>query len=498
MPRRSVVWTLAASIALVGTAGRAHAQEPPPVVSVDPDAIDPDAGSAVDAGDASFGPMVRIEAIEIVGNRTTSTRVILDALPIARGDSLRTGDPRLTRARWKLLGLGYFRDVALELRKGSARGQVILIVTVDERGTVALNRLWFGTSELAPYWLGFDLSDRNFLGTGLSVGGAVAFAGHGPITGARDQWGGELRVAAPSIRGGKWGVHGSVTGQHGSEAYRVSGPRGGSDAGDLRAFPYRRVGGRAGLTYDLSTFRELGVDLRVERIDARVPDAPVRVRPGGRVEPIDLGVRDGESHVVSLALGYDRDTRPDPALPQRGTRLQVHAEVATSLLESDYDFATLLGRFERWWPLRTRHAIGLRLAGGAIVGDAPRFDRIHIGDVNRLSSPRVLGMTTAITAPPAFLGTDNADVVYGELGGNAVVEYSYRWWRSERRIYGAHAFVAFGLWSLTTREALGAPDQTPWGAVPIDLLLDAGVRVDTEIGVFEFTIANALGRVPRW
>jgi hypothetical protein len=34
--------------------------------------------------------------------------------------------------------------------------------------------------------------------------------------------------------------------------------------------------------------------------------------------------------------------------------------------------------------------------------------------------------------------------------------------------------------------------------MPVDLVLDAGLRIDTELGIFEFTIANALGRVPRW
>jgi hypothetical protein len=29
-------------------------------------------------------------------------------------------------------------------------------------------------------------------------------------------------------------------------------------------------------------------------------------------------------------------------------------------------------------------------------------------------------------------------------------------------------------------------------------MLDVGLRIDTEIGVFEFALANALGRVPRW
>ena len=30
---------------------------------------------------------------------------------------------------------------------------------------------------------------------------------------------------------------------------------------------------------------------------------------------------------------------------------------------------------------------------------------------------------------------------------------------------------------------------------PIDLYLDAGIRIDTDYGIFELTVANALGRL---
>jgi len=495
--RGPVIIALLASVAAalpgVGTAIAQPDDEPT-------DTIDPESstGAVGEIVDPSFGPLISIEAVELVGNRTTASRVILRALPIGAGDVLRAGDPRLKRARWKLLALGYFLDVTLALRKGSARGKVILTVAVVERGTVALNRLWFGSSVVAPWWLGADLGDRNFFGTGLAVGGAVAFTGHGAIAGARDQWAGELRVSAPGLGGSRWGVHGALTGQHGSEPFRVGGPLGSSAASDLRAFGYRRLAARAGGSVELTTISDLSADLRVEQIDADVPVAPTRTLPDGRVAAVDLGLRQGQSHVVSLAVGYDRDNRPDPALPHQGTRVQVQAELGSTLLGGSYDFAVLLGRYDRWWPINRRAALGLRLAGGAILGDAPRFDRIHIADVDRLLSPRVLGMTTALTAPLDVLGTDNAETLYGELGGNVVVEYTYRWWRRPHRIYGADAFVAVGLWGLTTADELRVRDRSWWSALPIDAVIDAGLRIDTEIGVFEFTVANALGRVPRW
>jgi len=40
------------------------------------------------------------------------------------------------------------------------------------------------------------------------------------------------------------------------------------------------------------------------------------------------------------------------------------------------------------------------------------------------------------------------------------------------------------------------PSRSGLGAYPFDLTGDIGVRLDTMIGVFTASIANALGRVP--
>ena len=155
--RRSILAVAGAALAAV--AGRADAQ-PTAVTSDgvgDPEASAGDAAQA----DPTFGPVIEIEDIVVVGNHATAAGVVERALPFARGDVIRAGDPRLARARWKLLALGFFRDVDVALAKGSARGRVIVRVTVAERGTIALNRLWFGTSALAPWWLGADLSERD-------------------------------------------------------------------------------------------------------------------------------------------------------------------------------------------------------------------------------------------------------------------------------------------------------------------------------------------------
>lgn len=101
--------------------------------------------------DNEFGPVILIEAVNITGNTATQTEIIRRALPISPGDILHASDRRLRDSRFKVLALGYFRDVTLTMSKGTARGQVIIEIHVVERGTFVLNRLWFGSYSVSPY-----------------------------------------------------------------------------------------------------------------------------------------------------------------------------------------------------------------------------------------------------------------------------------------------------------------------------------------------------------
>lgn len=449
-------------------------------------------------GEPEFGPLLVIERIDITGNTATQEELIRRILPLRANDIVRASDRRLREARFKVLALGFFRDVNLAMQKGSARGRVILEVQVEERGTLVLNRMWFGRTTLSPFWIGADLSERNLRGLGVAVGGGFVYAASGRVDGARPQWAGELRVADQSVLGTRWGINASTTLVHGSEAFRVSGIDGDPHDAELQAFPYRRIGVRAGTTYDANALTRLSAGLRVEQIDATLPVAPTRQLGDGRTVAVDLHLDPGRSQVTSAGFAYDRDTRPDPILPHSGGHLALAAEVGLVVGGGDYQFATLFGRYEHYWPLfEERHAIAIKLAGGVVVGDAPRFERIHIADVDRMLTPRALGLVLSSAAPLPLLGTRSDPPSYGDLGGSASVEYAVQLFRGrdQKRVYGGDVFFGAGLWGLAENADLRVRDQRLWNAVPIDLYIDAGLRIDTDIGVFELTIANALGRL---
>jgi outer membrane protein insertion porin family len=449
--------------------------------------------------DNEFGPVIQIEEIDITGDTATQPEIIRRALPISVGDVLHASDKRLRDARFKVLALGFFRDVTLAVRKGSQRGQVIVDVHVVERGTLVLNRLWFGTTALSPWWLGLDVGERNLLGLGIAVGGGFIYAKQdGDVPGGRDQYAAELRVSDATVRGTPWGVSGAATLVHGSEPYRVAGPSDDNNPTSQRAFPYSRAGVRFGATYDVSALTRLSMGVRAEAIETTLPVAPTRTLPDGRVVAVDLHLDPGTSRVVTASFAFDRDTRPDPILPHAGGHLLISAELGGALLGGSYDFATIFGRYEHYWPLGSdRHAIAVKLAGGVVVGNAPRFDRIHIADVDRMLTPRALGLVLSTSAPLAILGTRADKPTYGDLGGSATVEYAFQLFRGsgKRRVYGGDVFFGAGLWGLAEQADLHARDTGVTAALPLDLYLDAGLRLDTDIGTFELTIANALGRL---
>jgi hypothetical protein len=492
-------------VALLAQMATARADEP---VAADPPADAPAAAPAVDPlpdpgvaplhEDNEFGPVILIEAIEITGNTATQTEIIRRALPISPGDVLHASDKRLREARFKVLALGFFRDVTLAMRKGSARGQVVIDIHVVERGTFVLNRLWFGSTSVAPYWVGADIGDRNLLGLGISIGGGFVYAGHGEIAGSRDQWAGEVRLADGALRGTRWGANGSLTLVHGSEPYRIAGDSDDGSEKNFRAFSYRRFGGRFGVTYDASALSRLYATMRVEEISSELPVAPTQTLPDGRIVGVNLHLEPGDSRVITAGFGFDRDTRPDPILPHAGGRITLSAEIGSGALGGSYDFASLFGRYEHWWPLYDeRQTIGLRLAGGVVIGNAPRFDLVHISDVDRMLTPRALGLVLSNASPLDVLGTRDDKPSYGQVASSATIEYAARVFRGsgKKRVYGGDIFVGAGLWELAEADSLRLRDTKIWDALPIDVYLDAGVRIDTDVGIFELTISNALGRL---
>jgi len=478
---RPVVVTLVMFVTYLGLAVApaavvgARADEPAATIEEDPRQAN---STRVAVDDPNFGPTVTIERIEVIGNVITGERLIRRALLVKEGDALRTGDPRLRNSRFRVLALGYFVDVQVRLDRGSARGQVVLTVEVWERGTIILNRIFLGASEATPLWAGLDMGDGNFLGTGLTVSGAFVAARAPVYEGGRTQWAGRLRYGDPSVLGLPLGVSAALLYNQASEPERRELPVldiAADSPENYVAVNYTRIGGTAGVSWDVTRQLSLLADARLEFVDS---DA-------SRLDWLHAG----KTRVATLALGIEHDSRADPVLPQSGDYAYLDVEAGGAALGGDYDFARVHARWQHWVPLRERHVLSVGVGVGAVFGDPPGFDLLYVSDFDRLLPPRPLDLSVSTQGPLDVFGQNSAAPHLGTLGGVVELEYRYRLFRRTRLVYGGDLFMGAGVFGLGNR--LDGQDDRAF-----DLTFDVGVRLDTEVGIFEVSFANALGRIP--
>lgn len=454
-------------------------------------------GSSKKVTSGSFGPSYIIESIEIRGNEQTVDSVIERQIDFKKGDSIHAADPKVLAAKYRLLGLGYFRRVNLRLKRGSRKGYVVLVVEVRERGTIWINSLFFGASEATDFWGGIDVSENNFLGRGIVLSGAFVIGTKADVPGSRLQHAERIRFSDQYFLGSEFGLSLTLLHVDASEFFRTSGETDSSSPGNFVAAGYRRYGGTLGTSVDLGRWNRVSLHLRWEGIESDLPVGKVRRYPDGTTAGIEYFLDPGQSYLTSLMATFTRDKRNDPILPSSGYRLDVTGEIASELLGSSYSFAKVVGRFQKWWPLpKARHSISLHLLGGMIVGRAPLFDKFFVGDLNDLLPRRALGLNFS-TLPSRNLFRTNADTLrYEDVAAKVGVEYSITLFRNKSFVYRGNFFINAGVFALFSREHIRQRESSLDNAIPIDMTLDVGVRFDTRIGVFSVSVANALGRLP--
>jgi len=500
-PAKSACAGLVVTIVVALGVGQARAQDRgapatrgAPGADADIDAEVEAAAPAPEFVDPAFGPRYVIEEVVVRGNKRTKTSLITDELAelgLAAGASVVASDPRVDAARFKLLALGHFLDARLSVGKGKQRGGVVLLVEVEERGTLIINELYPSTSAATAFWGGADVSDTNFLGRGVNLGGGFVVSTRPIVLGAERGLGLRLHVTIPE-RQGPGGLAWTATALYndGSEFFRTSGAPGDADPGRFEAVNTRRAGGVVGVAKTLTRALRVGLDARGEAVDARLPPELVNAD----LVPIDFDVRGGESRVATLTATLDYDTRSDPILPRSGARVVGTLEGGGAFFGGSYTYAKALVQASLYAKMPRGHALGLHLLGGAIVGDAPYFDEFFIGDLNLLLPRRALGMNFSTMPSRNLLGTDIARHRYDGYAARALVEYAIPVWRRRGFVYGGDAFAAVGLLGLASDGDFSPPGGLGWSKLPIDLTGDLGLRLDTAIGIFTISIANALSR----
>ena len=448
------------------------------------------ATAAVAFPDQRFGPRYVIDEVLVRGNHKTEKSIItaeVTALGLVQGASLDASDPRVEALRYRLLALGYFLDVRLSVTRGASRGGVVLVVEVEERGTIVINELFPSTSAATAFWGGADVSETNFLGRGINLGGGFVASTTPVVVGAHNGLGLRLRATVPPI-GGPYGLSLSATGlfNDGSEFYRVAGADTDANPANFIASRVKRAGGVLGIGKDFRHRLHVGLDFREVALTAELPSTVAA--PG-----VDFMIKPGASRLGTVTASADLDTRSDPILPRSGMRIALSLEAASGLLGSSYSYVKTVADASFYWPMPRGHALGLHLFAGGIVGDPPYFDRFFVGDLNLLLPRRALGINFS-TLSRDLLDTTIAHHRYDQYAGRLLVEYAVPIWRRKGFIYGGDAFVAAGLFGMASVGDFRPPGTSGFHSLPIDLTGDLGIRLDTYVGIFTISIANAISR----
>lgn len=109
------------------------------------------------------GPRVYVERINIKGNVRTLDKIIRREVRLAEGDAFNR--VLVDRSRARVRSLGYFQDVEIEERPGSAPDRTVLDVSVEEQSTGSFS-VGVGVSSTENFIVDLSIEERNLMGRG--------------------------------------------------------------------------------------------------------------------------------------------------------------------------------------------------------------------------------------------------------------------------------------------------------------------------------------------
>lgn len=109
------------------------------------------------------GPRVYVDRINIKGNTRTLDKIIRREVRLAEGDAFNR--VLVDRSKARIRSLGYFKDVNIEEKPGSAPDRTELDVTVDEQSTGSFS-VGVGISSTENFIVDLSVEERNLMGRG--------------------------------------------------------------------------------------------------------------------------------------------------------------------------------------------------------------------------------------------------------------------------------------------------------------------------------------------
>lgn len=470
------------------------------------------AGGARAKGAAALGPeraegearALRIERVVITGREQVSERQVLTILDreglVAGTELLWPEDARVERIRDRLRATGYFKRVILRVEPVPGSDErVELHVDVAERSTVSIADVYLGSSRLTPFRGGIALTERNFLGRGVLLGGALIWGTQPRIDRSRRQQAYKAFAEAPRLLSAPLGLLASGWFVSASEPYRVAGAEDDPDPALFRTFEYDRIGGQVGVSFPVTPRLELAVDYTFERVAAFLPESPMRVDATGELQTIDLHMRDGAHRHTSVDFGLTYDGRDELFLVGKGGRFALDVQASSPATGSQYEYIKIVAAGAYGVRLPWRHWLTPSASGGQISGRAPLFERFYSGDLSAWTPGREQGLRYSTRNPIDVFGTGIDTREYGNLFGRVDVEYAWPLFRRTRTrgVYGGDLYLSLGVFTLLGDAAERARRRAAGERVaPVGGSADLGLRLDTALGTFSLSVGNVLRRTP--
>lgn len=342
------------------------------------------------------GPRVYVERINIKGNTRTLDKVIRREIRIAEGDAFNR--VLVDRSKTRIRALGYFGNVEIEEKPGSAPDRTVLDVSVEERSTGSFS-VGVGISSTENFIVDFSIEERNLMGRGQFLRFRVQASSRTRQV--------DLRFTQPYFLDRNLAAGFSIFNQR--TDFRESGFVRDRIGFGLNAGFQVSEYGRGGLQY-LLTYDDVEIDLTGTATLPDGTDPESLVVPGASFEVIDTTdffgnpitvVRtdfcdlvqnsltptcESEGKFLTSLVGYSLsfDTRDDPLDPTRGWRFSFSQAVAGLGGDVNYHRTEFSGAYyKRLW----RGFIGaMKLRGGYVDGFA--------GDDVRLSDRFFEGAST--------------------------------------------------------------------------------------------------------
>lgn len=313
-----------------------------------------------------------LESVEVTGNQRTPTFVVLRHLDIPPGTAIDTDV--LERGRARLLMTGYFRTVDFSTRPGTARGQVVLRINVDERGNPVVET-GFGYHSLNGWYLTLiGLKLNNVLGADSQtrVGLRLGFR----MFGADAEW------RKPFTKSGRWDV-GLKLGAYATDQIFYA-PGIGADS-NLAWTGYEQAIGRGGL--------EATVGFRLDR-HTRVEAgwSGVTVTPEAEFSKVgDPGTLDAtllppqlqgalqKRRIAGGLLRIYRDTRNNENYPTRGSFARLTLNVNGTALGGEVAFTRTTLDLRKHIHLHGSAVLSSHASGGYTSGGTPYYENFYLG-----------------------------------------------------------------------------------------------------------------------